>query len=228
MPTAASKGDTLTYIDNSLRYKTRNDLKLYKEREIESTFLEVIEPNKKNKIIGCIHKHSNVPVAEFTHDYMSPLLEKLSREKKGTILMGDFNINILNCDSDKDTADFVDTIYASSLYLTINTPTRITATSKTLIIMILLKKYAAGNIATSIFDHLTQFLMIRDQTTIFENYKKKEVPKIRKFDKENFFADLTQTDHINKYKHKCIKMIQICPLSCFLGKLIFYIISIFR
>ena len=47
--------------------------------------------------------------------------------------MSDFNINILNCDSDKDTADFVDTIYASLLYPTMNTSTRITATSKTLI-----------------------------------------------------------------------------------------------
>ena len=47
--------------------------------------------------------------------------------------MGDFNINILNCDLDKDTADFVDTIYASLLYPTINILTPITATSKTLI-----------------------------------------------------------------------------------------------
>ena len=52
-PDAASKGGTLVYIDSKLRYKTQNYLKLYKEREIESTFLEIIEPNnKKNKIIG--------------------------------------------------------------------------------------------------------------------------------------------------------------------------------
>ena len=115
-PTAASKGGALIYIDNKLRYKTRNDLKLYKEREKESTFLEIIElNNKKNKIIGCIYKHQNVPVTEFRNYYMGPLLEKLSREKKEIILMGDFNINILNCDSDKNTVDFVDTIYASSL-----------------------------------------------------------------------------------------------------------------
>ena len=47
--------------------------------------------------------------------------------------MGDFNINLLNYDSDKDTTNFVDTIYALSFYPTINTPTQITATSKTLI-----------------------------------------------------------------------------------------------
>ena len=53
--TTASKGGTI-YIDNKLTYKTRNDLKLYKEKEIESNFLEIIEPNnKKNKIIGCIY-----------------------------------------------------------------------------------------------------------------------------------------------------------------------------
>ena len=47
--------------------------------------------------------------------------------------MGDFNINLLNYDSDKDTTNFVDTMYALSFYSTINTPTQITATSKTLI-----------------------------------------------------------------------------------------------
>ena len=73
--------------------------------------------------------------------------------------MDDFNINILNCASDKDTSDFIDTMYASSLNPTINTPTRITATSKTLIDIFyndFTKKNSAGNILTSISDHLTQ------------------------------------------------------------------------
>ena len=51
------------------------------------------------------------------------LLEKLSREKKEINLMVDFNVNILNCDSDKDTTDVIYTVCASSLYPTINTPT---------------------------------------------------------------------------------------------------------
>ena len=75
--------------------------------------------------------------------------------------MGGFNINILNCDSDKDAADFVNAIYTSSLYPTINTPTQITATSKNLINNIFYndftKKIAAGNIVTSISDHLNKF-----------------------------------------------------------------------
>ena len=54
-------------------------------------------------------------------------------------------------------------MYVSSFYPTINTPTQITATSKTLIDNIFyntfIKNILAGNIATSISDHLTQFLM---------------------------------------------------------------------
>ena len=82
--------------------------------------------------------------------------------------MGDFNINILNYDSDKDTTNFIHKMYASSLYPTISTPTRITATSKTLIDNIFYndfaKKISAGNVLTSISDHLTQYVLISNQT----------------------------------------------------------------
>ena len=81
-PTEASKVRTLIYIANKLKYKLRNNLKLYKEKQIESTFLEMVEPNLKNKNVGCIYKYPNVPSTEFTNDYMGLLLEKLSREKK--------------------------------------------------------------------------------------------------------------------------------------------------
>ena len=70
-------------MENDLRYKIRKDLNLYRAKEIESTFVEIIKPNlkNKNKIIGCIYKHPNVPVAEFTSDFINLLLEKLSHEK---------------------------------------------------------------------------------------------------------------------------------------------------
>ena len=55
-------------------------------------------------------------------------------------------------------------MYASPFYHTINTTTRITATSKTLIDNIFYndssKKIGAANITTFIFDHLTQCLII--------------------------------------------------------------------
>ena len=42
-PTEAKAGGTLIYIRNHLFYKMRNDLKIYKSFELESTFIEVIQ-----------------------------------------------------------------------------------------------------------------------------------------------------------------------------------------
>ena len=68
--TKSTKGGTLIYTVNYLRYKIGKDLNLYREKETESTFVEIIEPNLRiNKIIECIYKHPNIPVAEFTSDF---------------------------------------------------------------------------------------------------------------------------------------------------------------
>ena len=51
--------------------------------------------------------------SEFTNDFISLVLEKILTEKKGVILMGDYNINILNSDVDHQTSDFLDTMYSN-------------------------------------------------------------------------------------------------------------------
>ena len=47
--------------------------------------------------------------------------------------MGDFNINLLNYNIDKNTSDFVGILYSHALFPTINSPTQISPYSKTLI-----------------------------------------------------------------------------------------------
>ena len=49
--------------------------------------------------------HPEVSVKEFINDYVQAPLIKLSFEKEEVILMGDFNINLLNCNTDKDISD---------------------------------------------------------------------------------------------------------------------------
>ena len=81
--------------------------------------------------------------------------------------MDDNNINILNCNSDNETSDFIDTMYESPFCPTINTPNRIIATCKTLIDKISYKMFPksllAGNIPTSISDHVAQFLITTNE-----------------------------------------------------------------
>ena len=81
-PTESSKGGTLVYINKSLKYKLRKNLNLKKPKEIESTFIEVIETKKENTVIGCIYKHPKFPIKGFLNDYLQLLLIKLSFEKR--------------------------------------------------------------------------------------------------------------------------------------------------
>ena len=52
-PTDSTKEGSLIYIEKDLRYKTRNDLNLFREKEIESKIIEANLRNK-NKINSCI------------------------------------------------------------------------------------------------------------------------------------------------------------------------------
>lgn len=162
-PTNSTKGGTLIFISDKLKYRVRNDLKINKAKELESTFIEILNKKDKNIIIGCIYKHPKMPIYEFMESYMNILLIKLQNGNKNKMLLGDFNINLLNYDSDPNTTEFADSMFSSYFFPCINIPTRITPRSQTLIDNIFYnninENLLAGNITSPISDHLIQFLI---------------------------------------------------------------------
>ena len=83
-PTESSKSGTLLYIKQGINYKLRKDLQICKSKELESTFVGVLEPgmSKNNMIIGCIYRHPSMELSEFNNHFLSVLLLKISKEKK--------------------------------------------------------------------------------------------------------------------------------------------------
>ena len=130
---------------------------------VESTFIEILNKKKKNIIIGCVYKHPKHGVNDFTNNYITPLLYKLSNENKDIMVMSDFNINLVTCNDDKNTGNFLDTMFSQSFFPYITTPTRITRNTKTLIDNIYytkrLNNSISGNLSSIISDHLIQFLI---------------------------------------------------------------------
>ena len=55
--TETSAGGTLLYIANHVLYKCCNDLNIYKKYELESTFIEIVNPKKSNIILGVIREY---------------------------------------------------------------------------------------------------------------------------------------------------------------------------
>ena len=162
-PTEASKGGTLLYISNKLNYKPRKDLEVYEPIKLELTFVEIINSNGKNCIIGCIYKHHTISPKEFTL-IMSNLLSKLSKEKKPCYLAGDFNMNLLQLESKPEIEDYFDMITEKNFTPLITSPTRITNNTKTLIDNILFNEFSSniisGNLTVGISDHMPQFALI--------------------------------------------------------------------
>ena len=125
---------------------------------IESTFSKILNKKLKILIIGCVYKHPKHEVKYFTNNHMTPSLDKLSKENKDIMIMGDFNVNLINCNGDKNISNFLDTMFFHSFLPFITTPTRITRNTKTLIDNIFYNKplndIMSGNLSSIISDQL--------------------------------------------------------------------------
>ena len=193
-PTQSGKGGTLLYIDKTIKYKLRKDLNIFEKNMIESTVIEILSKKQKNLIIGCVYKHPKHEVKDFTNNHMMPLLSRLSNENKDIMIMGDFNVNLINYDDDKNISNFLDTMLSHSFRSFITTPTRITRNTKILIDNIFYNKplndIVSGNLISIIYDHLIQFLI---EPSKFTEKLPQMVYKQRcykNFDKLQFRADL--------------------------------------
>ena len=95
-PIETSAGGTPLYIANHLLQKCRNDLNIYKKNELESTFIETVNPRKLNIIVGVIYRHPTMDLTDFNCNYLNKLLKNISKEQKSVLLLEDINFNLLN------------------------------------------------------------------------------------------------------------------------------------
>ena len=115
-------------------------------------------------VIGCVYKHPFMGIDLFNNQYLSPVLKSIEDEGKSLTLLGDFNIDLLTCDSKASHANFLDILGAHQMLPSITLPTRITDTSSTIIDNIFISptdsNILSGNLTVSISDHLPQFIFL--------------------------------------------------------------------
>ena len=127
-PTECSNGGTMLYVKKGINYKLQKDLQIYRPKQLESTFIEVVQ-NKERIIIHGLYRHPSMELSEFNNHYVSNLLDNLSEENKTVILLGDFKTDLLKYDKDCNVSDFLDTMYSNLLLPHIASPTRVTVSS---------------------------------------------------------------------------------------------------
>ena len=164
-PSEACKGGVLLYVSSMHFAIPRPDLGIYMAKNIESTFVEIINSNSKNTIVGVVYKHPTLEKNIFNEIYLDELTNKLFKEKnKNIFIAGDFNFNLLNADNDNDVHEFLEIMTSHFLLPSISLPTRIAGRSKTLIDNIFTNSVnpdtKSGNLLIGISDHLPSFVIV--------------------------------------------------------------------
>lgn len=98
--TLSNAGGTGLFVHDFIMQQTklRSDLCSQVLQGYECTFIEIQQTGRKNIICGCFYKHPSFPISDFIENCLNVIINKTSRENKLLVLMGDFNINLLNYD----------------------------------------------------------------------------------------------------------------------------------
>ena len=202
-PTESTKGGVLMYVKKGISVKPRPDLNnlMYKSRELESFFVETINPKEKSSIIGVIYKHPCMYSNVFNDDYLKPLLDTIS-QNQFVYLSGDFNFDLLKVSSHSETSEFFDLMMSNLILPTITIPTKINRESNTIIDNIFTNyihpDMKSGNFMFGISDHLSSFLIIPRVNQIHRPKKQNLFRRsMKNFDKTNFLLDYLDIDWNN-------------------------------
>ena len=165
-----------------------------RDAQSESHWIEIINDSGPNTIIGVVYCHPSRTNDKFL-DNMKTSLKKIKKEKKKTLICGDFNHDLLNFDKDQKVTQFLCMMHDYGFQPCITEPTRITNSNKpSLVDNIFINTFenpVSGNILEQIsYDHLPNFV-------ILDHVQKKKINNIMKRDKRNINFDKFQEDLLN-------------------------------
>ena len=169
----------------------------------ESLWIEL--NNSKYKIIvGIIYRKPNTDLDQFQNSLLS-VLDNLSADKSNVILVGDFNVNLLQTCIDGKAVELLTSLESTGLHQIITSPTRVTRDSSSLIdhIYTNISKYKmhSGIIETDISDHFPVFVAFENFSCISKNGPNKRITRsYRYYDAASFCEDLSKVDWKKVYR----------------------------
>ena len=173
-PTEASKGGVLLYISNELNFKPHPDLNIYQEKGAESTFVEIVNKNKSNSIVGVIYRHPSMCEEEFNENFLRNLIHKFHNENNQNIyIAGYFNFDLIKISDHQATADFYDLLTSNFLLPMVLLTTKMNSRIDTLIDNIFTNHFnpdtVSGNLTLAISDHHLIFSQTLTKITFPKN-----------------------------------------------------------
>ena len=99
-PSNLSKGGAALYINEKFNSFERIDLKIQNDN-FESTWAEIVNKLSRNIVVASIYRHPRYNLTEFI-SYLEKCPNKLTKENKEIYLCGDFNIDLLQIETNNN------------------------------------------------------------------------------------------------------------------------------
>jgi len=191
------------YLKNGIPYKTLESPFL--EQVYETLFLEICLNNKKINI-GSVYRSNTVPTFMSHIEHMSTFMEGISSslsllntQSHEIIVCGDFNLDVLKCNTNNFVADYINTLYSNGILQIVTKPTRFTGNLATCLDHILV------NPSTDSFETLILTTLISDHFPVFylgsktgkRNDKVQSEVTLRDFSEQNIQTFKTIYSNIN-------------------------------
>ena len=143
----------------------------------------------------CTYRHPNSAIDTFC-DYLQEILSNPAVSNKQIFILDDFNINLLNYNSNTPTTNFVNLLFSKQFLPYIIHPSRVSGNTSTLIDNIFSNitdnETLSGNIMTQISDHFPQFLIVKHAGITYKNvsYFQHDFSSLNEENLQNDFANL--------------------------------------
>lgn len=156
-------GGVALYINKNLRSKKMECMSLVVDDIMECVTVEIEIEKGQNIIISSVYRTPGSCIDTF-RDQMVGMYSRLNNRKM-LFVCGDFNIDLLNQQCQRNMFEFINSMYSLGLYPSITRPSRITTHSATLIdnifTNVINKKVNSGLIINDTTDHLPVFAIIQ-------------------------------------------------------------------
>ena len=190
----SQNGGVALYVKTGLTPTPRPDLSK-DNPDFESVWVEIENNNGKNYLLCCTYRHPNSAIDTFC-DYLQEILSNPAVSNKQIFILGDFNINLLNHNSNTPTTNFVNFLFSKQFLPYIIHPSRVSGNASTLIDNIFSNitdnETLSGNIMTQISDHFPQFLIVKHAGISNQNvsYFQHDFSSLNEENLQNDFANL--------------------------------------
>ena len=137
------------YVHKTFDFKVRSDLSI-NNKDIESISVEISSNKKRNTLVNILYRPPNGEIEPF-EIFLNNVFTKTKNSNKAMHIAGDFNLNLLDHNTNRKVHNFLSLIYQNGMIPTINKPTRVTRKTATAIDHILTNFFVDTVFKTVIF-----------------------------------------------------------------------------